>query len=118
MTAFVVRLAQSNRIHCSSREAITVKSASTARKHAEFMITGIRLTFQKVIKNNINHTFDGELRHVAIMGYIEASLITSDATFYRATQNISLQNEKYITAKRIASNFSLYAHRETFVKFL
>jgi len=45
------------------------------------MITEIHFTFQKVIKNNINHIFDGELRHVAIMDYIEASLITSDATF-------------------------------------
>lgn len=59
------------------------------------MITRIRITFRKSNKEPYkSHTFDIELRHVAIIGaYIEGSLISvpRDAMFYRATQNISLQ---------------------------
>lgn len=69
--------------------------------------------FRKVIKSNINHTFDVELRHVAIIdAYVEASLI-SVSWRNRSTvrRRISRYRTHGIATKYIASNFSLHAQK-------
>lgn len=86
-------------------------------ERTKFMITETRITFRKVIKSNINHTFDVELRHVAIIdAYVETSLISVSQPFsWRNRSTVRRKISRYrthgIAAKYIASNFSLHAQK-------